>query len=258
MYIYKHMNRVSQHIADGLMWQNAKGNWCKRCPSCNREVVGKDGTTTTKFNVSHSIIVGQVCHSRIKIGKPTWSSLHREEWRRGMDENGHSRIGKHHTDEFKKWQRNRMIGTKLSGETKKKLSASVKLAMHRPDVRKRHIQGILHSPWLKVKTDKGQLELIEKWNRIGFKFEPNYQVHTDTDLFYVDGYDKEHNVVLEYDSKYHEKTHQKQKDLMRQNRVIDILHPKKFWRYNKVNGSFVECITQFKKEPATVVAEQKV
>lgn len=92
---------------------------------------------------------------------------------------------------------------------------------------------------------------------MGFRFEPNYQVHTDTDLFYVDGYDKEHNVVLEYDSKYHKKACQKQKDLARQNRVIDILHPKKFWRYNSVDGSFMECISQQNKEPVAVAAERK-
>ena len=113
-----------------------------------------------------------------------------------------------------------------------KTSTSVKLAMHRPDVRKRHIEALHHSKWLKVRTDKGQMELIEKWNRLGFKFEPNYQVHTDTDLFYIDGYDKDHNVVLEYDSKYHQKLGQKKRDLVRQQKIINILHPKKFWRYD--------------------------
>lgn len=120
-------------------------------------------------------------------------------------------------------------------EEKAKTSEQVKLAMHRPDVRKKHIEALHHSKWIKVRTDKGQLELIEKWNRLGFKFEPNYQIHTDTDLFYVDGYDKEHNVVLEYDSKYHNKPYQQQKDLVRQQKIISILNPKKFWRYRSIN-----------------------
>lgn len=117
----------------------------------------------------------------------------------------------------------------------KKLSESVKLAMHRPEIRKKHLDALSKTKWVKVKTDDGQLELLEKWNRLGFHFEPNYQVHTDTDLFYIDGYDKEHNVVLEYDSRYHNKPSQKEKDLIRQNKIIDILKPKKFWRYNAVN-----------------------
>jgi hypothetical protein len=120
-------------------------------------------------------------------------------------------------------------------EEKQKTSAAVKTAMHRPDVRKRHIDALHQSKWLKVRTDKGQVELLEKWNRLGFEFESNYQVHTDTDLFYIDGYDKNHNVVLEYDSKYHNKGHQQKKDLIRQSKIIDILTPKKFWRYNAVN-----------------------
>ncbi len=248
---------MSQHIIDGLIWQNADGNWCKKCPSCNREIVGKDGSVTTKFNVSHSIIKGKLCHSCIKVGKPTWSSLNREEFGQRISGKNHPFYGKHHTNEFKEWQRNRRMGTQLNGETKKKLSVSVKNAMHRPDVRKKHIEALHQSKWLKVRTDKGQLELLSKWNNLGFKFEPNYQVHTDKALFYVDGYDKEHNVVMEYDSKYHNKTHQKQKDLARQQIVIDILQPKKFWRYDSVNGSFMECISQKNKKTATVVAERK-
>jgi len=77
----------------------------------------------------------------------------------------------------------------------------------------------------------------------------------DKDLFYIDGYDKEHNVVLEYDGKYHNKTYQKRKDLIRQQKIIEILKPKRFWRYNKVDNSFIECISN-KKEPTTAVVEQ--
>ena len=47
--------------------------------------------------------------------------------------------------------------------------------------------------------------------------------------------DKEKNVILEYDSKYHLKSKQQKKDLIRQNKIIDILKPKKFWRYDTVN-----------------------
>lgn len=125
---------------------------------------------------------------------------------------------------------------RYSDQTQRKLtSLAVKRAMHLPEIRKRHIEAIHQSKWVKVKTDIGQLELIEKWNHLGFKFEPNYQICTDSDLFYIDGYDKEHNVVLEYDSKYHRKPVQQTKDLLRQNKIIDILKPKKFWRYDAVN-----------------------
>ena len=114
----------------------------------------------------------------------------------------------------------------------------VKAAMHRPDVRKRHIEALHSSGWIKVKTDRGQVELLEKWNRLGFHFEPNFQIHTDADLFYIDGYDPVHKVVIEYDGKYHNKPIQKQKDLIRQSKIIDILNPKKFWRYDSIKKTF--------------------
>lgn len=68
--------------------------------------------------------------------------------------------------------------------------------------------------------------------------EPNFQVKTDTHLFYVDGYDESKGVVLEYDSKYHTKPIQIQKDLIRQQIIIDILKPKKFWRYSSTKKTF--------------------
>lgn len=236
------------------------------CPKCGQDVYHKTDRSCKWANKIKRLCrscayTGRECSiesrekmSLAKIGKPTWASLHKDDWSKRMSGKNHPMYGKHHTDEMREKQRLRLIGTKLSDDTKRKLSESVKLAMYRPDVRKKHIQGLIRSPWLKVKTDKGQLELIEKWNKLGFKFEPNYQIHTDTDLFYVDGYDKEHNVVLEYDGKYHNKTYQKMRDLVRQQKIIDIIHPKKFWRYNGMYNSFIECINN--KNTTTVVVEQ--
>ena len=130
----------------------------------------------------------------------------------------------------------------LNLDFRNKHREAIKTAMRKPDVRKNHIKALLETKYIGRKTDKGQLELIEKWNKLGFKFIPNYQIHTDVDLFYIDGYDKEHNVVLEYDSKYHSRLGQKEKDLIRQNKIIDILHPKKFWRYDVVNKTTVNVL----------------
>jgi very-short-patch-repair endonuclease len=121
-------------------------------------------------------------------------------------------------------------------------------AMHRPEVRKRHMDALHHSEWIKVKTDKGQLELLEKWNLLGFHFEPNYPVKTETDLFYVDGYDKEKNIVLEYDGKYHKRPTQQEKDLIRQNKIIGTLNPKRFWRYDAVNKTVINALKGYDDE----------
>jgi len=125
-----------------------------------------------------------------------------------------------------------------SRETKDKLSDISKKTWNNLVKRKKYLDALEKTRWIKVRTDIGQLDLIQKWNRLGFNFEPNYQIKTDTDLFYIDGYDKEKNVVLEYDSKYHNKRQQKEKDLVRQQKIIDILKPKKFWRYDSMNKMF--------------------
>lgn len=54
--------------------------------------------------------------------------------------------------------------------------------------------------------------------------------------YFVDAYDKEKNIVLEYDEKHHyedvENNILKEKDLKRQNEIIEYLHCE-YWRYNE-------------------------
>jgi len=156
-----------------------------------------------------------------------------------------SHLGKKQSEETKnkisvkhQGKNNFFYGKRHSVKTKKEMSNSKKLSWKNPEIRKKYYDALSKTKWIKVRTDEGQLELIEKWNGMGFNFQPNYQIHADTDLFYVDGYDKEKNVVLEYDGKYHNSSIQKQKDLVRQNKIIELLKPKKFWRYDAINRQF--------------------
>ena len=235
----------------------------RNCPKCNKELLygyKKSFNESGRKNRSCSSCshrgINNPLFGRCGINNPRFGKNHNEETKKQMSETHigerNPMFGKHVSDEAKEklskinkerynnpGEREKM--SKIGEERYKnptmreKTSKLVKLAMHRPDVRKRHIEALHQSKWLKVKTDKGQLELIEKWNRLGFNFQLNYQIHTDADLFYVDGYDKEHNVVLEYDGKYHNRLGQKQKDLIRQNKIINILKPNKFWRYDAPN-----------------------
>jgi hypothetical protein len=171
----------------------------------------------------------------------------------------HSDVTKQKISDSQIGNKNHMYGTKHSNETniknsnsqkerylnsevRKKTSESTKLALHKPDIRKRHINAMSETKYLSRKTDKGQLELIEKWNRLGFNLEPNFQIKTDSDLFYIDGYDKKKNVVLEYDTKYHKRLSQKQKDLVRQEKIIELLTPSKFWRYDSETKQFKDIL----------------
>jgi hypothetical protein len=47
---------------------------------------------------------------------------------------------------------------------------------------------------------------------------------------------------MEYDNKYYQKSSQKGKDLVRQQKIIDILHPKKLWIFDAVNKQWVDVI----------------
>ena len=199
----------------------------RKCPECNRDIVY---TSLDSFR-----------HSR-PTSKCRWCC----NVLRGKTSN---RNGCHHTNDAKRkisaacMGRKRPMATRLkmsSGQKKRysnpielqKMTNAVSKAMHRPDVRAKHMAALHRTKWLRVKMDNGQAELLEKWNRLGFKFEPNYQVHTDVDLFYVDGYDPLHNVVMEYDSKYHKSVGQQHKDELRERKIIDAINPKKFWRYD--------------------------
>ena len=161
-------------------------------------------------------------------------------------------MGKSFSDEHRKKLSERKIGTKQSQNARRKnsnaqkqryadplarkeTSNAVKVALHRPDVRKRHIKALAETRWLGKTFDRGQVELLNKWNRMGFRFEPNDQIHTDDFLCYVDGYNRKNNVVIEYDGKYHMALRQKERDLVRQNKIVEILNPRRFWRYDAVN-----------------------
>jgi very-short-patch-repair endonuclease len=169
------------------------------------------------------------------------------------------RKGKGFSDEHRKKISDRKVGIKqtmdvrlnnsaaqkkryLDPLARKKTSEAVKLALHRPDVRRNHMDAMAKNHFLGNTMDVGQVELLEKWNRLGFKFEPNYQLHTDDFLCYLDGYDKKSNVVLEYDGKYHHSIGQQERDLMRQQRIIDILNPNRFWRYDAVNRQWTDVV----------------
>jgi hypothetical protein len=237
--------------------QNIDGSWFRVC-SCGRKIVYSNKKTgcisilRNKNNTCRSCWQEGVKNRN--FGNPcVWNKIPKS--KETIKKMSDVKLGKKRSDEVKeklsleaiKRYSNQSERKKLSdaqsarfvnvGE-RKKTSDAVKKAMHRPDVRKKHLDALHHSKWIKVRTDKGQLELLKKWNRMGFLFEPNYQLKTDQDLFYIDGYDKEKNVVLEFDSEYHSKPYQQKKDLVRQNKIIYILKPNKFWRYNSTNKQF--------------------
>lgn len=98
---------------------------------------------------------------------------------------------------------------------------------------------------LKIKFGKGNLanvnkkacEFIDKlniemkWNLIHALNGGEYEISG----YSLDGYDKEKNIVFEYDESRHYGIDNKlkEKDIIRQNKIINNLIPTEFWRYNE-------------------------
>ncbi len=184
----------------------------RKCPICKIEIL-YTGSRFSLYNLNKAECRGDLCRSCAQKKNPNkfWKGKERS---------------KETKDKISKKQKGRV----LSNDIRKNMSIGQKKSWQNEEVKKKYYDALSKTKWIRVRSDIGQLELINKWNKLGFNFEPNYQIKTDKNLFYVDGYDKEKNVVLEYDSKYHKR--QKEKDLVRQNKIIEIIKPKKFRRYN--------------------------
>lgn len=195
---------------------NQQKIWKRNCSSCGAEVSYKRYSSWWRANASN-----RICLACAKT-KRKETQFHC----------GHTvRL----TEDSLKLLRQSLKATYSQKSVRTKVSVAVKKAMHRPETRKKHIEGLHRSKWLKVRTDVGQIELLNKWNSLGFVFETNYQLKGEDFLYYVDGYDPIHNVVLEYDSEYHYRRPSiKEKDEIRQENIINVLKPSKFWRYNSV------------------------
>jgi hypothetical protein len=200
----------------------------RNCPSCNKVLY-----YTRNFSKISADRTNSKCFSCCNGGKnnPMFGTVSP----RGM-------LGKHHSLQSRLQSSQKQRGIPHSKEQNLKTSITTKEAMKRPDVKKRLYDSLSKTKYLKVKTDKGQLELLEKWNRLGFNFEPNYQLYNNDFLCYIDGYDTQKNVVIEYDSTYHRQPYQQTKDLIRQHQIVNILKPKKFWRYNSTTKQFKDVL----------------
>jgi len=201
----------------------------RNCPDCGVEIIHKSENKIYAKNAwYHARKHKKLCISCCQKNKhPT------EIGRMNMSK---SQLGRKHSEATKLKQSNTAKQRYEDPNNRKEMSIIMKKVLHKPDVRKKHIQSMLK--WCGRSIDKGCLELIENLNRAGLKLIPNYIVTDNDFLGYLDGYDPVHSIAFEFDTKYHFKNKQKEKDLIRQNKIIDILKPKKFLRYNAVNKTW--------------------
>jgi hypothetical protein len=181
----------------------------RKCPGCNRE-----HTYSSAVHLKRAIKIGGTCIMCCNQGKnnPMYGKTHTEEaksrmplfkkgqsaWNKGLPQtkeqievNSKSHIGQN-------------IGIKRSEETKRK---------HRINALNR-----LRDAGIGVYEDKGAREWFDKLNEKEF----NYKPKRFFDLGYdADGYDEKLHIWYEYDTPYHFTVHQKKKDLVRQENIIN-------------------------------------
>ena len=61
--------------------------------------------------------------------------------------------------------------------------------------------------------------------------------------FYPDGYDREKNIIFEYDEPWHKSEKSKKHDAWKETRIIENIHPKMFIRYDKKSNRLYDSIT---------------
>lgn len=184
-----------------------------------------------------------------------YGKTHSEEVRKFLRE---INLGRKHSEETKRKMSESRKGKKLTEEHKSKLSLS-KRGKNNPFYGKKHTKeskeknrisntGRTHSIETKRKIRKGNIDYVEKVLLNGGQISPSYNINSIPILeqkakelgindlqhaenggefyikelgYWVDGYSKEKNVVIEYYEKHHEK--QIEKDLERQKEIQDYL-----------------------------------
>lgn len=138
--------------------------------------------------------------------------------------------GKTHSEETRKKLSNANKGKKLSEEIKKKISDGNRGKTHTHEA----IQKMRVSTLTRLEKTIGQIsprynpeacKVIDEYGKLhGYNFqhaENGGEFYIKELGYWVDGYDKEKNVVIEYYEKHHDR--QQDKDIQRQQEIVDFL-----------------------------------
>jgi hypothetical protein len=216
--------------------------YIRNCPVCDKELVYKH-----KIGLRRGIEGNTKCKSCNSSGKnnPMYG-VERVAWNKGLTKETDERVAKYAnsgegrmvSEETKDKIRQKAIGRKVSKETRMKMS--MKRKGKKPEC---SFEGRKHTA---ESLKKIRLSNIETWSK-KFKVQPNYNPeackiideygkqngytfqhaesggeHQIKELgYWVDGYDKDKNVVVEYYENYHKK--QSDKDKRRKQEIINLL-----------------------------------
>jgi len=140
----------------------------------------------------------------------------------------------------------RTLGYKFSNESREKLRRKIVTENTREKLRERRLQQIDRLGYRGPAYNKRACLFIKKINdMMGIQLqhaENGGEIRISG--YSLDGYDKEKNVVFEYDeARNHNTPIRKEKDLRRQERIVKRINPILFLRYDERNRRLYDAIT---------------
>ncbi len=224
---YKNKYRLAYAIRDGTWcsrcWRNKRRNttfseWSKLCPSCGKTVYFK-----TKYCLQNSLERNAVCHSCIDHGNTGRIQSDEEKERRAKELRGQVRS----IQSRKKYSVSKRgeLNPKFGDHTPKSIEhrRKIRLGCIKTIKEKLKLGGVSMRPGFNPKACSAIDEYGIK-NGYSFQHALNGGEHYIKELgYWVDGYDKHRNSVVEYYERTHERTKRKVKDEQRQREILDFL-----------------------------------
>ena len=215
---------------------NTERYFNKNCPICNKMQI-----YNSKKGLYIAIKKNVKCNSCKRMGISPWNKgiQMSEEFKIKCSKRQKGKVkpwndGLKMSNEFRNKCKERQIGKKYSDITKQKLRILA-------------IERMKNQKVIAAYNPKACCFIEELNQKLGVNLK--HALNGGEEIisgYYLDGYDKEKNIVFEYDESHHYSLRKRQKDLNRQNILIDVLKPKMFLRYNEIDKELVDIISNSK------------
>ena len=231
----------------------------KECPNCKIEMY-----YSNKYDLKYSIVNNKICKKCSgynKRGKILYKITDEIRKKLSVSRKGKTpNKGKKWSNEYKKNMSVRLMGRIFSEEHKNKISVANK-GKSFTDEHKQKLR-IPKSEETKYKLRVATInDLRKKGIKMGYIGAANYnpkaceyidKLNKENGLnlqhalnggevelygYFVDGYDKDKNIIFEYDEKHHKSSSYKlKKDKIRETNLIQNINPTQFIRYDELNN----------------------
>ena len=243
------INDIIKNTKNIFVKKGWKGIWIRKCPKCYRDIIHKH-----KFSYRQSILKNKICNSCSHKGRPVSEST-KQKIRNKMSGINHPHFGKPGVNLGKKYTKDHCLkislgrkGTKWNAISKERIRKIRSSDQYKEKCRnaaikrmlKQRLDGNLNLRSYNPKACK-YFDALNQQNGWSIQHAKNGGEYNICGYF-VDGYDKDKNLVVEYDENYHyvlKNGHWvlRDKDIKRMN-TIKTRFGCDFYRYNEVLNEF--------------------